>query len=109
MHNPMSIDGQRVEARLNGDVVEFLDVGEFGGDPGRTPQRLSAWTSRVRITMEYDSPGHPRSVDLQWTLFNASVLAAHFLIVVDGAGTPAFRCFEHDLTTYDPHVRWAVD
>lgn len=104
-HNPMSIDGHRVEARRTGDLIdiEFLDVGEFGGDPGRTPRRLSVWTSRVRFTMQYDSPSHPRSVDLQWTLFNASVLASHALIVVEG------DCFERDLSTYDPHLRWTAD
>lgn len=100
-YNRMSIDGRRVEARRID--IEFLDVGELGGDAGRSHRRLSAWTSRVRITMEYDSPSHPGSVDLYWTLFNASVLTAHALIVVDG------NCLERDLSTYDPHLGWTAD
>ncbi len=100
-HNPLSIDGRRVAGRFAG--VAFLDVGEYGDDLGRTARRLSAWTSRVRITMEFDSPRQPRSVELKWTLFNASVLAAHALIVVDD------DCQERDLSTYDPHLKWTVD
>ena len=97
----MSIDGHLVGGQFAG--VEFLDVGEFAGDPERAPRRLSAWTARVRITMEYNSPTHPASIDLRWTLFNASVLTAHALIVVDG------DCLERDLSTYDPHFKWTAD
>jgi hypothetical protein len=98
MHNPVSIGERRVEGRIAG--IEFLDVGELGRDQAQGSRRLSVWTTRARITTEYKTPHRPTSVELRWTLFNAAVLAAHALIVVDG------DCLEHDLSTYDPHLRW---
>ena len=79
--------------------IEYLDVGEPGGDAAHLPRRPSAWMSRGQITAEYPSHDFPRKLDLQWTLFNASVLTAHAMVLANG------RCIEHDLSVYDPHLK----
>ncbi len=52
------------------------------------------------MTTEYPSHDFPRELDLQWTLFNSSVITAPAMVLANG------RCIEHDLSTYDPHLIW---
>jgi hypothetical protein len=96
-HNPLSINDIPAEARIS--AIDFLDVGEFGDEADPAPRRLSTLTSRVRIRIEYPSPTPLREFDLHWTLFNPAILTAHALILVDG------RCFEQDISTYNPHLK----
>jgi hypothetical protein len=96
--NRMHMNGVEREVRVTG--VGFLDVGEVGLDERHPPRRLSAWTSRLHVSMVYDSGDLPNHVDLFWDLFNATVLTADVLLM---AGDD---CVEHDLSTYAPHLTW---
>ncbi len=97
----MYMNGVQREARVTG--AGFLDVGEVGLDERRPPRRLSAWTSRLHVSMAYDSGDLADHVDLLWDLFNATVLTANVLLV---AGDD---CNERDLSTYEPRLTWRRD
>ena len=99
--NRMYINGVQCEGRVTG--AGFLDVGESERDERQPPRRLSAWTSRLHVTMAYDSSDLPDHVDLQWDLFNATVLTANILLL-NGKD-----CVEHDLSTYEPRLTWQRD
>lgn len=97
-HNPMQINAVRAAPRIT--RLAFLDFGDAGLGEQRIPRRLSAWTSRLHVSMVYDSTERPRAIDLHWDLFNAAVLTANVLVVYDGG------CLERDLSTYEPHLTW---
>jgi len=96
--NTLFMDDRPVDGKIVD--ITFLDVGETGDETPRRDRRHSTWTSRVRVAWEYPSLASPRSLDLHWTLFNAAVLSAQALVVV------GHECFEHDFSTYDPHLKW---
>jgi hypothetical protein len=100
-HNPTAINGVRVEGRVT--QVSFLDVGEFVLPPNAHPRRLSAWTSRVHVVISYESSVTPETVELQWTLFNASVLSANAMIFANR------DCLEIDISSYSPTLEWSAD
>ncbi|RJP37890.1 MAG: hypothetical protein C4547_05300 [Phycisphaerales bacterium] len=85
----------------NGKVAaRFLNVGDIEPEVTAAPARLSYWTSRILVRMEYALHPPADRVDVEWTLFNSVVVVAPVLLVAGG------KCVELDVSTYQPSVRW---
>lgn len=99
--NRMHINGVQRDVRVTG--AGFLEVGEVGLDERQPPRRVSTWTSRLHVSLAYESGDLPNHVELRWDLFNATVLTAN-LLLLNGDD-----CDERDLSTYEPRLTWRRD
>lgn len=97
----------RFDVRVNGSNplaptvrATFLDLADPQTATDREPDRLSAWTTGLRYSLQFRSAQRPDRVEVDWKLFNAIVLTANALMVTPGA------CNEFDFSTYSPHWTW---
>ena len=81
-------------------VTLFLGLDDTGPGDTHSARRLSAWTTRVAASLRYPAR-KPRSVSVEWGLFNNAVLSAHALVVAGG------QCAEHRFSTYNPSYAWS--
>lgn len=97
----------RFAVRVNGSSplspkvsVRFLDFAGHEATTDPKTDRLSAWASRLHVSLRFRSAERPGSVDVAWKLFNAIVLTANVLTITPG------DCNEFDFSTYDSRWFW---
>ncbi len=97
--NELRIDGVAVKPQL--DRLDFygVDFTDFALRP--EPRRLSAWTARIGVILNYSTKGAPRRVDLKWTLFNREMPAARAAIFAYDQGSRFTLLQNHPVFTWN--------
>lgn len=102
-----SLISERISVRINKSQAEphvhgvaFLEVEDDSATRSVAPRRVSAVTSRLWVSLRFDSPDPVADLTLDWDLFNSAILTASALLIDGG------QVAEHDLSTYAPRLAW---
>jgi hypothetical protein len=92
------IDGQQPRPML--DRVQFVKLTPQGIQPRDIVEPLTFHTAILGIILAYATPGPPREVSLEWTLFNDQITSVPSTIIDPVSQLP------YDLTPDQPTLSW---
>ena len=97
-HSQVRIDGHPPRPML--DRIQFVKVTPQGIQPLDPAEPLTFHTAIVGVILAYATPGPPREVSVDWTLFNDRMTSVPSTIIDPVSRLP------YDVTPAQPTLRW---